>query len=192
MRGEKPLWLPTGYDFVNISPSCIPDNVARAFIMELTPFPIEGQRARFLRVEWEHVPKAGGSMVRAGKPRCRTSAAGRYITFPDLKDRLGAKRKAELGSYRRRARRMHDDPQRSFRAFDIVHGFSEAAVALIDDEQKTRSTGCSRGSVTSTKRRSRFSRSITTSTSFASTTTGAASGHRSSLRIQCERCFCPT
>jgi hypothetical protein len=139
MRGEKPLWLPTGYDFVNISPSCIPDNVARAFIMELTPFPIEKVGGPdFFGVEWEYVPKAGGSMVRAGKPKVPDICSWEeYITFPDLKKidwAQSAKQNSAL-----------IDGERVV-CMTILNGlferlisfmdFSEAAVALIDDEQK--------------------------------------------------------
>ncbi len=139
MRGQKPLWMPTGYDFVSIMPSVIPDNVARASVMEAKPFPIEKVGGKdFFGVEWEYVPKVGGSMVRAGAPKVPDITEWeKYITFPDLSAidwEQNVKDNAPLLEGER------------VLSMTILNGlferlisfmdFSEAAIALVDEEQK--------------------------------------------------------
>lgn len=51
------------------SPRIIPDNVARSFVFEGTPFdPNQGGGPDMFGMIWEYVPVAGGSMIRPGKP----------------------------------------------------------------------------------------------------------------------------
>ena len=50
-------------------PRVVPDNVARSFVFEATPFdPNKGGGPDMFGMPWEYVPVAGGSMIRPGKP----------------------------------------------------------------------------------------------------------------------------
>jgi len=87
IRGEKPCWIPSGSDNVNISPSIILDNNARGFVHEAgeyNPDEVAGGPDMF-GVEWEWVPTVHGSMVRPGAPKVPDITEWEnYITFPDI------------------------------------------------------------------------------------------------------------
>ena len=70
MMNRKPLWQVTGLDNRIFTPRILPDNVARAFVLEGQPFDMEkeGGGKDMFGIEWEFIPVAGGSMVRPGKP----------------------------------------------------------------------------------------------------------------------------
>ena len=68
-RDKKPVWLMTGIEQNLFTPSIIPDNCARGFVIEGAPYPREkfGGKDMF-GVEWKYVDVAGGSMVVPGNP----------------------------------------------------------------------------------------------------------------------------
>ena len=66
LRGERPAWLE--YDVNNIHPRIVPDNIARAMVIEAEPVPeADGGGPDMFGVEWEYIPTVGGSMVRPGE-----------------------------------------------------------------------------------------------------------------------------
>ena len=68
---RKPVWqisqILEGRIF---TPRLLPDNVARAFVLEAQPFDNvkEGGGKDMFGIEWEYIEQVGGSMVRPGKP----------------------------------------------------------------------------------------------------------------------------
>ena len=63
----KALWQITSVDMIMFTPRCNPDNIARGMIMEGSNMHPTGGADMF-GIEWEYIPKVGGSMVRPGKP----------------------------------------------------------------------------------------------------------------------------
>ena len=57
---NNPLWIPLRSDEVFFTPRIIPDNIARAFVMESKPYdgPVGGKD--MFGVEWEYIPVAAG------------------------------------------------------------------------------------------------------------------------------------
>ena len=86
LSGEKPLWMHSMADCTMISPTVVPDNVARGMIVENKPFDISNAGgADMFGVEWEYIPQVMGSMVRPGKPTVPDiNEWENYITFPDI------------------------------------------------------------------------------------------------------------
>ena len=70
MMERKPVWQITGMESRLFAPRIIPDNVARALVMEEMPFDdlTEGGGKDMFGIEWEYVAQVGGSMVRPGNP----------------------------------------------------------------------------------------------------------------------------
>lgn len=63
----KAVWQITSVEMKNFAPKCNPDDVARASVFDGTnTLPSSG--TDMFGIEWEYIPKAGGSMVRPGKP----------------------------------------------------------------------------------------------------------------------------
>jgi hypothetical protein len=65
----KPVWQATGMDYSMFAPRVNPDNVARAMVIDGSPFEgaPTGGRDMF-GIEWEYIPQVGGSIVHPGKP----------------------------------------------------------------------------------------------------------------------------
>ena len=70
VRDRKPIWQITGIETQMFTPSIIPDNVARALVIEGEPFDAlaNGGGKDMFGIDWEYVPQVGGSMVRPGNP----------------------------------------------------------------------------------------------------------------------------
>ena len=83
---RKPLWQITHSEQQMFLPSVNPDNIARALCVEAqrhtyTTDPV----ADMFGVEWEFVPKVGGSMVRPGQPLIEDMNDWRdFVKFPDI------------------------------------------------------------------------------------------------------------
>jgi len=68
---KKPIWQITNYETRLFAPRINPDNIARAFVYDGTFVPGVTNTtggADMFGIEWEYVPKVGGSMVRPGAP----------------------------------------------------------------------------------------------------------------------------
>lgn len=141
MKGENPLWVPTGQDILTFCPKIIPDNVARAFVIEAEPIDnmTESGGKDFFDVEWEFVPAANGSMVRPGSGLKipDINEWEKYITFPNL-DELDwegsvEKNKEYLASERVVSVWLMNG---LFERLISFMEFENAAVALVDDDKK--------------------------------------------------------
>ncbi len=83
----KAEWIPTSNDVRWFCPVIIPDNPARAFVIEGQKYtgPVGGKD--MFGVEWEYVPSAAGSIVRPGNPTITDISKWKEIVkFPNLDD----------------------------------------------------------------------------------------------------------
>ena len=66
---RKPIWQLAGVETQLFVPKLLPDNVARALVVEAEPFDsVSGGGKDMFGIEWEYIEQVGGSMVRPGKP----------------------------------------------------------------------------------------------------------------------------
>jgi hypothetical protein len=138
---KKPAWIPIGPDTILFTPRIDPDNVARCFVFEANPLRPEETTGGPDRhgIEWVYVPEAHGSMVRPGNPILNNANDWeKVINFPDVDswdwDASGEANKGYVKTDR-------------FITISILTGFFErlisfmdfenAAIALIDEDQKT-------------------------------------------------------
>ncbi|NLT39460.1 MAG: methyltransferase [Clostridiales bacterium] len=87
MLARRPVWQITNFEIRLFAPKIIPDNIARAFVIEASPFnPMKcGGGKDMFGIEWEFVPQAGGSMVRPGNPLLDDANEWRdKIVWPDI------------------------------------------------------------------------------------------------------------
>ena len=78
-------WIPTGMDTGWFCPRIIPDNIARAFVIESQKYtgPVGGKD--MFGIEWEYVPSAHGSINRPGNPTLKDITQWKeVIHFPDV------------------------------------------------------------------------------------------------------------
>ncbi len=69
VEGKTPLWHTMSGDYITLVPKHIPDNTARALIMDAEPLLEEERGGKdMFGIEWVYVPAAGGSMVQPGTP----------------------------------------------------------------------------------------------------------------------------
>lgn len=86
LAAGTPIWEPGGYEYHYFCPQCIPDNIARAFVIEARAKAKDdcGGKDMF-GIEWEYIPIARGSMVQPGHPALADANDWREkITFPDI------------------------------------------------------------------------------------------------------------
>lgn len=84
-RRENPLWIPLRTDEVNFCPRIIPDNVARAFVLEQNKYegPVGGKD--MFGIDWMYIDTVGGSMVKPGQPALEDISDWKeVIQFPDI------------------------------------------------------------------------------------------------------------
>ena len=83
---KEPIWQMSGVESKIFTPKLLPDNVARAFVLEEEPFDAnDGGGKDMFGIDWEYVPSATGSMVRPGKPFLSDANEWREkIVFPDI------------------------------------------------------------------------------------------------------------
>ena len=142
---ETPLWIPVSGDTKSISPRIDPDNIARVFAFEANPLtPEETEKIAQDGYEdkhgvtWIYIPQVSGSMVRPGNPTLDdVNNWKEKVKFPDIDswDWEGTKT----------ANAEYTDTD-SWMVATILTGFFErlialmdfenAALALIDDDQK--------------------------------------------------------
>ncbi|MBR0450497.1 MAG: methyltransferase [Oscillospiraceae bacterium] len=82
---KKQLWMPATMDKNWFCPVIIPDNPARAFVIQGTKYegPVGGDD--MFGIYWEYVPSAHGSIVRPGNPTLTDVTKWReVIHFPDV------------------------------------------------------------------------------------------------------------
>ena len=137
---KVPFWLPLSGDSSMITPRIDPDNLARVFSFEAQPMLPEemtGGPDKF-GIPWVYVPQAQGSMVEPGNPTLLDANDWQdVINFPDVASWDWA------GSTAANKERCDTD---KWMVISFLTGFFErlisfmdfqnAAVALVDDEQK--------------------------------------------------------
>lgn len=143
LNHETPYWLPDYYDIETLCPACYPDAVARGFVMggegmEYMEDSKKGGEDAF-GIEWEYVPVAGGSMVRPGRPFLEDICDWKdKVVMPDVDSWEWEKsRQANTDILK-----SHDHVREMwiftgfFERLISLLEFENAAVALIDEEQK--------------------------------------------------------
>jgi len=135
-----PLWLPTSSDQQFFAPRIDPDNIARVQIFEANPLKPEemtGCPDKF-GIPWVYVPQVGGSMVEPGHPALEDANDWQdAIKFPDVANWDWAGSALANKDFVATSKWL---------SFTFVTGFFErlisfmdfenAAVALVDDDQK--------------------------------------------------------
>ncbi len=133
LTGGKPVYLPTNDDMLLFAPRIIPDNMARAWVIETDPIlpgemPPSGGNVScgldMFGVAWEYVPVTMGAMVRPGSPKIKDIAHWEdYITFPDP-DAWDWE-----GSALRNAKMLSED---RMRRLSFVNGLNERLISMLD------------------------------------------------------------
>ncbi|MBR5701277.1 MAG: hypothetical protein IKX47_02325, partial [Oscillospiraceae bacterium] len=135
-QGKTPMWAPfPGIDNNHLMLDCDPENVARSPRKDM---PQDTPIKDGYGVEWVFVEVVGGAMVKPGNPICPDITEWeKYVTIPDP-DTWDWE-----GCYERNKDKINPDrctyiavPGCLFERLIAILNFSEAAVALIDDEQK--------------------------------------------------------
>lgn len=83
---KSPVWQNTPLDMSLFNPQIIPDNIARALVIEANPLKREdfGGKDMF-GIEWEYVEIATGSMVKPGSPLLNDANEWEdKVVFPDI------------------------------------------------------------------------------------------------------------
>lgn len=139
-RDKHPMWVPYDIDNMLFCPAIYPDAACRALVMEAVPFdPItQAGGPDMYGTEWVYQPENNGSMVVPGEPRIKDMNDWKdIITRPDIDswdwEGCAAANKEYLNSG-------------YYNIFQILTGwfermislmdFSEAALALIDEDQE--------------------------------------------------------
>ncbi|MCL2126037.1 MAG: methyltransferase, partial [Oscillospiraceae bacterium] len=70
MVQRQPVWQISGIESKIFAPKLLPDNVARAMVIQEEPFDNlnDGGGKDMFGLEWEYIAQVGGSMIRPGKP----------------------------------------------------------------------------------------------------------------------------
>ncbi len=138
LRHERPLWAPMRSDCLNFLPRCIPDNVARVFVMDGNPPVNQTGGKDMFGVEWVYVPIARGTMVRPGKPLLEDISDWKnVIQFPDI-EKWDWAHSAEISKDYRNTDRILEGWHFTgfFERLISFMDFENAAVALIDEDQQ--------------------------------------------------------
>ncbi|MFC1839265.1 uroporphyrinogen decarboxylase family protein [Thermodesulfobacteriota bacterium] len=136
---KDPVWQVTPIDISMFNPRIIPDNIARALVIEANPLKREefGGKDMF-GIEWEYVEVANGSMVKPGSPLL--SDANEWedkVVFPDI-DSWDWKGSAEANREFLKSG-LFVQPFFMTGYFERLISFMDfdcAVMALIDEEQK--------------------------------------------------------
>lgn len=140
LRTHRPQkYIATMYDYTTVIPKVFPDNTARALTMDVEPLTDEERGGLdCFGVEWVYVPQVGGSMVKPGNPKIKDIEHWEdYITFPDL-SQYDWKTSAEKNEKIREEGLPHYAwiMNGLFERLISFMDFEDAAVALIDEDQK--------------------------------------------------------
>ena len=139
LAGEKPLWMPSSYEMLMFNPDIIPDNIARAMVIQQNPFfPKSVYNKDYFGIEWEFVPSARGSTVRPGKPFLDdVTEWEKKVVFPDVSkwDWAGCLAKNQEFLNDRRAIKMTIFTGFFERLISFVD-MTPALLAMIDDDEQ--------------------------------------------------------
>lgn len=85
LHHEDCAWLPMRSDSISFTPRCIPDNIARGFVMDGGPRISEWGGPDMFGVQWLYDAPSKGSMVRPGAPLLEDIEDWeKVIQFPDV------------------------------------------------------------------------------------------------------------
>ena len=140
LYNREPVWQLMGIESRIFTPKLLPDNVARAFVLEDEPFDMSGGGGKdMFGIEWEYVPSAFGSMVRPGNPFLTDANEWRdKIVWPDI----------DSWDWESSAKRNNDTYLTSdnvnscwfqtgfFERLISLMDFDGAIMALVDEDQK--------------------------------------------------------
>jgi len=138
---KKPYWEIIGVENRIFTPRLLPDNCARAFVLEAQPFDAlkEGGGPDMFGIEWEYIAQVGGSMVRPGKPFAEdANELLEKVVWPDIEawDWEGAAR-ANNGTYLTEDLFVNCWFQTGwFERLISFMDFENAIMALFDEDQK--------------------------------------------------------
>lgn len=142
IRDRMPLWIPSYYDFVNLTPACYPDAIARGSVMgpEGADFADDSRKGGIdsFGIQWDYVPVAGGSMVRPGSPLISDMNQWRSkVKMPDVESWAWAKSSENCADFLK-----NEDGARVMWIFTGLFerlisfmDFEGAALAIIDEDQ---------------------------------------------------------
>ena len=139
-RDGSAMWFPTTTDFAYVESRANPDHIARAEICDMGPKqPLEEKGGKDLfGVEWQFVEVAGGSMEVPGAKRLLEDVNDwkENVKFPDVEalDWEANKMNAVLNDSKRVLGITFQNGM--FERLISFMGFEDAAVALIDEDQK--------------------------------------------------------
>lgn len=139
LDGKKPMWQPKDIDYVMFDPRIVPDNTARAQTFEfhkLTPEERGGKD--MFGITWEYIEQAGGSMVRPGRPAVTDiNDWENQVEIPDVfsYDWEGSARENQ-GFFAEGYPIYVQVVNGLFERLISFMDFENAAIALVDDEQK--------------------------------------------------------
>ncbi|MBE6039277.1 MAG: methyltransferase [Anaerofustis stercorihominis] len=136
---RKPLWLPRTTDYMTFVPKMIPDNTARALIMDAQPLLDEEKGGKdMFGIEWVYVPVANGSMVKPGEPFLEDANDWvEKLVWPNIEEWDWAGSAEANKDYLAKDRAINVWIMNGFyeRLISFMD-FEGAAIALIDEEQK--------------------------------------------------------
>lgn len=136
LHHEKPAWLPMRSDTISFTPRCIPDNIARGFVLDGGPRLTAPGGPDMFGVEWVFDPVINGSMVRPGSPVLQDIADWeKVIVFPDIEswDWAGS---AEISRDYRNTDRLIEAWHFTgfFERLISFMDFEEAALCMVDED----------------------------------------------------------
>ena len=124
MHGN-PEWIPTSSDVTWFCPEIVPDNPARAFVIEGKKFTGTPGGKDIFGIDWEYVPSAHGSIVRPGNPTLTDITKWReVIHFPNLDDWDWEESAARNKEYLANAKKYQN--------FCVFTGFFERLISFMD------------------------------------------------------------
>ncbi|MDO5410555.1 MAG: methyltransferase [Lachnospiraceae bacterium] len=141
LRDKDPVWMLTDIEQNTFTPAVIPDNIARGFVIEGEAFPRENFGGKdMFGIEWVYVDVAGGSMEKPGNPVLLEDVNDwkEKIVFPDIDswDWEGSAKRNQNFLNSGKCNVMMFLNGCWFERLVSFMGFEEAAVAVIDEDQR--------------------------------------------------------
>ncbi|MDR0861278.1 MAG: methyltransferase [Oscillospiraceae bacterium] len=139
MYNKQPIWQMTGLEYQMFAPRVNPDNVARAMVIDGSPFAAGPQGGKdMFGIDWEFVPSVGGSIVHPGKPLFTDANDWeKKIVWPDVDSWNWAENGEQNKSYLSDVYWNQCWFQNGwFERLISFMDFENALVALIDEDQQ--------------------------------------------------------
>lgn len=135
-RNEPCEWTPNNLDQHSFRPALVPDHAVRGMVMQQEPFTGEYGGLDMFGVDWIFDSNAGGSMEKAPLMDDITQWE-KIVKFPNLDDIDWERCKQENAEFLKTDKLIQTTIYTGFfeRLISFV-GFSDAAVALIDEDQQ--------------------------------------------------------